>query len=90
MIWGFVGGIFGLILVAIWVVTIVDIVGRHFPRGKAAAWILIVVIVPFLGSLLYWILRKPTPEEIQRHVDGELALRDSARRRDFDSTSLTP
>jgi phospholipase D-like protein len=90
VIWGFVGGVFGLILLAIWVVTIIDIVGHHLGAAKTSAWILIIIIVPFLGSLLYWILRKPTPEEIQRHVDGQLALRDATRARDFDSTTFTP
>jgi len=89
VIWGFIGGVFGLILLAIWIITIIDIVGRHLGRGKAAAWILIVIIVPFIGAVLYWVLRKPTDAEIQREVDGQRALRDASRSRDFDSTSMT-
>jgi hypothetical protein len=90
MIWAFIGGVFGLILLAIWVITIIDMVGRHLGAGKTAAWLVIVLLLPFVGSLLYWILRKPTAEEIQRQVDGERALRDAARARDFDTTSIGP
>jgi hypothetical protein len=51
-------------LVVIWALGIVDILRRHLPPAKTAAWILLVVLLPVVGTLLYFILRKPTEEEI--------------------------
>jgi uncharacterized integral membrane protein len=86
-----VGGLLGLILLVIWVVTIVDIVRSHLGTAKTAAWILIVVILPFVGALLYWfVLRQPSEGEVQRQIDNERAMRESARHAPFDSTSIRP
>lgn len=42
----------------IWVATIVDIIRRRHERsgGKTAAWILIVLIFPVLGSIIYFLV----------------------------------
>ena len=85
-----VGGLLGLILLVIWVLTIADIVRSHLGTGKAAAWILLVVIVPFVGALIYWLLRKPSDAEVRRQIDNERAMRESARHSPFDSTSIRP
>ena len=84
------GGLLGLILLVIWVLTIADIVRSHLGAAKTAAWILIIVILPFVGALFYWIMRKPSPDEVRRQIDNERALRDSAQHRPFDSTSTAP
>ena len=88
MIWGFVGGVIGLALIAIWVITISDIIKARLGRGPTAGWLVIVLLLPFLGSVLYWALRKPREGEVQHQYDNELALRESARHRPFDSTSI--
>ena len=90
MLFQVVGGLLGLILLVIWVLTIADIVRSHLGAAKTAAWILIVLILPFVGALFYWFMRKPTPDEVQRQVDNEQAMRDSAQHRPFDSTSIAP
>jgi hypothetical protein len=51
-------------LIVVWLLGIVDIVRRDFGRATKAAWILIVVLLPVLGTILYFVLRKPTDEEI--------------------------
>jgi cardiolipin synthase A/B len=86
-----VGGLLGLILLVIWVLTIADIVRSHLGAAKTWAWILIVIILPFLGALLYWfVLRQPTEGEVQRQIDNERAMRESAHSAPFDSTSIRP
>jgi hypothetical protein len=86
-----VGGLLGLILLVIWVLTIADIVRSHLGAAKTSAWILIVLIVPFVGALLYWfVLRQPTEDEVQRRIDNERAMRESAHGAPFDSTSIRP
>jgi hypothetical protein len=83
-----VGGLFGLILIAIWAITIADIVRRHLGSGKTAAWLVIVLLLPFIGSLLYWILRKPSGDEVEYQAESERAVRDSHRSDPFDRTGF--
>jgi hypothetical protein len=57
----------GLILLAlaiVCVVAIVDVVRRDLSRQAKAAWILIVLLLPFVGTLLYFLLRKPDEMEL--------------------------
>jgi uncharacterized membrane protein YoaK (UPF0700 family) len=48
----------GVIVVAAWIVAIVDIVRRRHTRTIAAtsAWILLVIILPVLGTLGYFLV----------------------------------
>ncbi len=50
--------LFGVIIVALWVFTIVDIVRRRHSRtsGQTAAWILLVLIIPVIGTIIYFMV----------------------------------
>jgi len=74
------------LLAVVWVITVVDIVRRHLGAKSTTAWLLIVLLVPFVGAILYWVMRKPTPDELQRTVDAQSDVRNEARRRSVDST----
>ena len=52
-------------LLIVWAIGLVDIVRRPLSGVATAAWILVVVVFPFAGTLVYFLLRKPTPEEIR-------------------------
>jgi hypothetical protein len=45
-------------LIVVWAFTLADIVQRGFDRKRLLAWILIVILLPFLGAVLYWVLRR--------------------------------
>lgn len=53
-------------LLVIWAVGLTDIFRRHLPRGTTAAWVLIVVLLPVVGTIAYFVLRKPTEKEIEQ------------------------
>jgi hypothetical protein len=89
-LWYAIGGVLALAVIVVWALTVSDIIRRHLGRGPTAAWLLIVVLLPFLGSVIYWMRRQPSADEIERQFDSERALRDSARQRPFDSTSVGP
>jgi hypothetical protein len=78
LIWGTIG----LLLVIVWVITIYDIFRRRLGTGPTVAWLVAVLVLPFLGALLYWALRKPTPEEVDRAVSGEAEIRRARERSD--------
>ena len=52
----------GVVAVIAWIVAIVDMVRRRaqLSRGQVAAWLLIVIIFPVVGTILYYVFgRKP-------------------------------
>lgn len=51
----------GAVAIVAWIVAIVDMVRRRaaLSRGQLAAWILIVVILPVLGTILYFAVGRP-------------------------------
>ena len=55
-------------LLVIWVIGVVDILRRPLSRSATAAWIVIVLVLPFIGTLVYFLLRKPTQQEIERQL----------------------
>jgi hypothetical protein len=48
----------GVLVLIMWVVAVVDIIRRRHNRtaGKTAAWILIVLILPVLGTIIYFLV----------------------------------
>ena len=52
----------GIVATSAWIVAIVDMVRRRasLSRGQVAAWLLVVIIVPVIGTILYFVYgRKP-------------------------------
>jgi hypothetical protein len=78
-------------LLAIVVVgTVVDIVRGHLGAGATAGWVALVVVLPFVGSAVYWLMRKPRRGEAEEQYLAEADMRRSAGRRPFDSTRMGP
>jgi phosphotransferase system glucose/maltose/N-acetylglucosamine-specific IIC component len=60
--WVFGFGILGLLAFVCWVVGLVDILRRDdLDTRQRTAWILIVVLVPIIGTIYYFV-RRPTTE----------------------------
>jgi phospholipase D-like protein len=87
----FVGGVLGVILLVIWVITLADIFRRrHIGAGPTAAWAIIVLVLPFLGAAFYWARRQPTEDDVEYQASAERALRESHRSQGFDTTRFEP
>ena len=83
----------GSLVVALLVVgwlTVRDIFRRDLGSAKASAWVLIVVLVPPLGAIAYWVTRRPRPDQVERVDANERARRDSSQRRAVDRTYPAP
>jgi Phospholipase_D-nuclease N-terminal len=80
----------GVALVIIWVITVVDVVRRHLGAKLTSAWLLIVVLLPFVGAVAYWLLRKPDPGDAERLAAVDRDRREQAQHRSFDSTNFGP
>jgi hypothetical protein len=61
----------GVFVVVIWVATIVDIIRRRHSRTGAstAAWILLVIILPVLGSIVYFLVNGAAGPSAPRDLD---------------------
>jgi type VI protein secretion system component VasK len=48
----------GVFIVALWIFTIVDIIRRRHtrPGSTTAAWILLVLIIPVVGTVIYFLV----------------------------------
>jgi hypothetical protein len=44
--------------------TIFDIFRHHLGGWASIGWVLLVVILPLIGSCIWWAARKPMPEEV--------------------------
>jgi hypothetical protein len=80
--------ILGSLLFIVWVLSIVDIFRRHYSGGTTVGYLALVVILPFVGSVIYWAVRKPTPAETEAAYLGQAEMRRSVASRPFDSTGL--
>ena len=78
--------IFAGLLLVVWVLTVIDIVRRRLSLWKAVAWVLIALIIPFIGAAVYWALRKPDDADRERAAAAQASLRSDAERRSIDSS----
>ena len=58
-------------VVVIWIATVVDIIRRRHTRtgAKTAAWILLVIILPILGSITYFLVNGVASPGAPRDAD---------------------
>ena len=52
-------------LAVAWIAGVVDIFRHPMPTGQRVFWIVIVIVLPIIGTLAYFILRKPTEREVR-------------------------
>jgi len=68
--------------------SIVDVFRRRYSGGATVGWLALIVLLPFIGAVIYWVVRKPSQEEIDQAYLGQAELRRSAAARPFDSTGM--
>jgi len=71
-----------------WGIAIVDIVRRRLGAKRTVAWLLIVLILPILGTILYLVLREPEPGDLQQAEAAQRELRHSRHDRPYDSSGF--
>jgi hypothetical protein len=63
----------GIFIVVIWVATIVDIIRRRHSRPgvKTAAWVLTIIILPVVGTVVYFLVNGAAGPSAPRDADLE-------------------
>jgi hypothetical protein len=78
-------GTMGILVLIVWAITIYDIIRRRLGGKQTALWLLLVIILPFIGALIYWATRKETPDDVEAYVAADAALRAENRAQSVDS-----
>ena len=63
------------VLVVVWVLTIVDIFRRHYSTWTTVGWLALIILIPFIGAIIYWLVRKPTADELEQAYRAEADYR---------------
>ena len=63
------------VLAVVWVLTIIDIIRRHYSTGATIGWLALIILIPFIGAIIYWIVRKPTQDELEQAYRAEADFR---------------
>ena len=70
------GGFLWIAVTIVWVCGIVDLMRRPDLDGRRrAAWILLILLFPIVGTVVYFVVRPTLPEERERAIAAHQALR---------------
>jgi hypothetical protein len=72
-----------LLAVLVAAATLVDVFGRRLGGWRTAAWAVAVLVFPFAGSAVYWIVRSTSPDEVERAHRTAGQRRSESERRPF-------
>jgi hypothetical protein len=65
-------GILGILILICWALGLIDVFKRpDLDRGKRAAWILIIVLLPVIGTIGYFISRPTLPDEADKIIQAQ-------------------
>jgi hypothetical protein len=67
-----IGGILLVLIVALWVVALVDLFRRpDLSGGQRMAWALLIVILRLIGTVIYFAMRPTLPDEAEQIIARE-------------------
>jgi hypothetical protein len=65
-------GVMGLLCICLWIAGLIDVLRRSdLDRGARGAWTLLIVLVPIVGTLVYFAKRPPLPEEREKIIAAQ-------------------
>jgi hypothetical protein len=80
--------IFSVLILIVWVFTLVDIFRRGYSGWTMLGYIALIIVLPFIGSVIYWAVRKPTAAEAERAYLAETDMRRSTASSPIDRSGL--
>ncbi len=71
--WVFGLGVLGLLTAILWVIALVDLIGTRsdLDRRQRSGWILVIVLLPIVGSIWYWARRPVLGDEREKILTAE-------------------
>ncbi len=66
-------GVLGVVILILWAIGLIDVARRpDFDRRKKAAWVLIIVLLPIVGTIAYFVMRPTLPEEREKIIAAQV------------------
>jgi hypothetical protein len=57
----------GFVLLLVWILVLIDVVRRHdLSKGAKSAWIIITLVVPLIGPIVYIVMRPAVTSDAER------------------------
>jgi hypothetical protein len=75
-------------VVILWVAAVADVIRRGDSGLKIAAMLVLILIVPILGPVLYFVFRRPEPVSAEAAYMAEADRRREAARRPIGGTGM--
>jgi phospholipase D-like protein len=72
------------IAIVVAAITLVDVFRRPHGGWLKAGWVVAVVVLPILGSLIYWATRRYSPDEAEEAYLAEADMRRESAHRSYD------
>jgi hypothetical protein len=72
---GVLWGVIAVLVAFLVIVSIADLVRRHAGAGKTAAWIVLILCLPFFGAVIYWLMRPAASSEVDLAEQAESEIR---------------
>jgi hypothetical protein len=70
----------GFVLLLVWILVLIDVVRRHdLTKGAKSAWIIITLVVPLIGPIVYIVLRPAATSMAEREAAIAAASQPSVR-----------
>ena len=63
------------VVALVWVLTISDIIRRRYSGWTTAGWIALILVLPIVGSVIYWFVREPTRAEAEQQYLAQADMR---------------
>ena len=66
------------VVALVWVLSIADIIRQRYSGWTTAGWLVLILVLPIVGSVIYWLVRQPTRAETEQQYLAEADLRRGA------------
>jgi hypothetical protein len=67
--------IVGILVAVVAVLSLVDIIRSRYSMGATIGWAVLVIVLPLIGSVIYWSLRKPSQKDVEQQYAAQSEIR---------------
>ena len=63
-----------VLAVIVAILSLVDIIRSRYSTGATIGWAVLVIVLPLIGSIIYWSLRKPSQRDLEQQYAAQSDL----------------
>jgi hypothetical protein len=77
-------------LIILWVASVFDVIRQHYSGWTVVGWLLVVLVLPIVGPMLYFALRKPRESEAESTYLAQRDIQHARATRSVESRGIAP